>query len=348
MKLYEIQVDTKQINNRLSTFQMIAKRHNSKVMIGIKDNCNGWGTVEAYNYFKKLGVKDFFCAYPGEFNQYGINTDLSTNKFAWTWRPDENWASIPNLTLVCSNMEQVEFCRHHKIPYYIWFDLGMTRNGFIFDSSVLQEVSENGCINVFSHCPYSDGKVKIYEEQARKLLTQIEAQGITVKETSFLASNPALTLSEETDDTLFGSYIRVSMGLTSNYDYFNNGYCPRSVKTWVMNVREIPFGTDYFPIGYDTMNAVEKGIKRVAVIPVGYYHFIGIKKVAIKDQLFDVVAYMQDSMVIDITGSEWVRENDEVEIIGPRTYKYNHLDGYSHFTCLQYPTNNSICDIKYI
>ena len=353
-KLYTVEINTKQILERYDFFNKIATKHNSKLMVGLKDGTNGWGNKEAYNFFKSRGITSFFWAYPGEIMVDGIWDDETTEKFAWTWTPDADLLKIKNLTLVCSNRAQIDFCKTNSIPYYVWFDVGMTRNGFILEDNEGYDFGGKE-INVFGHCPYSEHRVKIYENNVYKLLDDLKERGFTIKDTSFLASNPLAVCDKyDCDDKIFGTYCRISMGLTSNYNNDSvepKNYYPKVVKTWVMNVRNIPKDAKEFPIGYDDLDAVALGVGRVAVLPVGYYHFAGINSVYILGRVCKVLAYMQDSMVVNITYME--ATDDEVlaapvELIGPHTYSYNRIGNrYSDFSSLQYKLDENICDIKY-
>lgn len=314
----EVYVNLKEIEKRYNSLQKIT---GNKVAPVIKNNCNQLGFIKMFEFFKGLGCKTICCSYARELLK--VADDDTVWKMAWNWRPDEEYAKIKKLMLVCKNKEQIEFCLKHNIKYFVCFNLGMARGGFTIDDIPNIDFPIE---NILTHCPHPTLQgLDIYEKQVFELLDILKNAGYNIKEVS--AGNTLVTMMKP---SLRFDYCRVGGGLVMpNYGYGAEpkNYKPLEVKTYISSIEEVK-ALNY--VGYD-FKCIEKD-SITAIIPVGYYTFnTPLKRVLVHtksgDYKCEVIAPMHDTTVIDVSGIPDIKMYDEVTIAGPEVLDDNLNQG---------------------
>ena len=89
-------------------------------------------------------------------------------------------------------------------------------------------------------------------------------------------------------------------------------------KTVITEIKEIPAGS---AVGYDLTERVSRKTK-IAVLPIGYWHgydrgLSSVGEVLIRGKRVKVLGRVSmDMTVIDVTDVPWVKDGDEVVLIG--------------------------------
>ena len=344
MSEVEVYVDLKSIKTRYDALNRVS---NNKIAPVIKNNCNQLGFRRMYEFFKEQGCKIVCCSYAKEFLL--VANDTSMEKFAWNWRPSDDLLKIKRLTLVCNNIDQVNFCRKNNIEYFIGFDLGMSRGGFL-PEEVFKPYENVGYgdgvkkyINVFTHCPHPNIEgIDKYEKDVLDLYKKLEERYEIKRKT---ACNTLLTIKKP---HLIGDFARIGGGLVMpdlGYGLEPKIYRPLEVRTYISSKKKVE-ALNY--VGYD-WKCLDKDTD-TAVIPIGYFTFEHqLNKVVVYGSdgpvKCDVLSMMHDMTVIDVTGVK-CKVFDQVEIIGPDVIKDNMIQG-PHRTC-QFSYPNWLVHYNYI
>lgn len=325
------------LDNLRHNFREVKKLVKDKKIFGvIKADGYGHGVIEIARVLKQEGVDAFAVAVITE------AIELRRNGFMEEILVLGYTPSTFSDTIVENNISQTIFDyesakslskeakKQEKIAkIHIKIDTGMGRIGLLDNDNIVKEIEEIKALpnikieGIFSHFSTSDEKDKTFSynqlEKFNSVIKKLEKGKIDIK-TKHMSNSGAIVDIEEA----YFDAVRPGILL---YGYYPSDEVRKerinlkpvmTLKTNIVHIKEIEKGT---PISYGRKYIAKSKIK-VATIPIGYADgfsrlFFNKGNVIINGILCPVIGTIcMDQCMVDISGCENVKINDEVIVIG--------------------------------
>jgi len=241
------------------------------------------------------------------------------------------------IILTISNFDALRALSHLKEPpdFHIKIDTGMHRQGFLSkDILALLKMLKHSHLNpagIYTH--FAAAKDVAYPTYTKMQLAEFEKAVAAFHRAGFknivrhaTASGGTLLFQETHLDM-----VRIGMGMYGYWPSMESkisrdyrGFASivfNPVLTWktvITEIKEIPAGS---AVGYDLTERVSRKTK-IAVLPIGYWHgydrgLSSVGEVLIRGKRVKVLGRVSmDMTVIDVTDVPWVKDGDEVVLIG--------------------------------
>ena len=349
-----IEINLKELSHNVGEFlRIIPKR--TQFMAVVKSNAYGHGLVQVAKQLAELGIRNKELGGGIHNSKFAIHNSMlwfGVDSIVEGLRLRREGIKNPTLVLgatlparlsdaresaiilTISNFDALRALSHLKEPpdFHIKIDTGMHRQGFLSkDILALLKMLKHSHLNpagIYTH--FAAAKDVAYPTYTKMQLAEFEKAVAAFHRAGFknivrhaTASGGTLLFPETHLDM-----VRIGMGM---YGYWpseesriknqESRFLLKPVLIWktvITEIKEIPAGS---AVGYDLTERVSRKTK-IAVLPIGYWHgydrgLSSVGEVLIRGKRVKVLGRVSmDMTVIDVTDVPWVKDGDEVVLIG--------------------------------
>ena len=349
-----IEINLKELSHNVGEFlRIIPKR--TQFMAVVKSNAYGHGLVQVAKQLAELGIRNKELGGGIHNSKFAIHNSMlwfGVDSIVEGLRLRREGIKNPTLVLgatlparlsdaresaiilTISNFDALRALSHLKEPpdFHIKIDTGMHRQGFLSkDILALLKMLKHSHLNpagIYTH--FAAAKDVAYPTYTKMQLAEFEKAVAAFHRAGFknivrhaTASGGTLLFPETHLDR-----VRIGMGM---YGYWpseesriknqESRFLLKPVLIWktvITEIKEIPAGS---AVGYDLTERVSRKTK-IAVLPIGYWHgydrgLSSVGEVLIRGKRVKVLGRVSmDMTVIDVTDVPWVKDGDEVVLIG--------------------------------